>query len=81
MWHQWPERVGACGGWHPGALIALVVLVVLVGLAVWGIVALFRRGRSGRASRGNGAMAIARERYARGEIDKETFDQIKKDLS
>jgi len=81
MWHQWPERVGAYGGCHPGAIIALVVLVVLVGLAVWGIVALFRHGRSGRADRGNGAMAIARERYARGEIDKETFDQIKKDLS
>ena len=81
MWHHWAGRVGPYAGWHPGAIIALVVLAVLVGLAIWGIVALFRHGRSGRADRGNGAMAIARERYARGEINKEAFDQIKKDLS
>jgi putative membrane protein len=63
---------------HPGAIIGLVVLAVLLGLAVWGIVALTRRG--GSVSKGNGAMAIVRERYARGEIKKEEFDQIKRDL-
>ena len=77
MWH---EGIGRCGGCHPGAIIGLVLLAVLVGLAVWGIVALLRHGRSGRADKGNGAMSIARERYARGEISKEEFDQIKKDL-
>jgi putative membrane protein len=75
MWH---EGIGRYGGCHPGAIIALVLLAVLIGLAVWGIVALARRGRS--VDKGNGAMAIARERYARGEINKEEFDQIKKDL-
>jgi uncharacterized membrane protein len=34
-----------------------------------------------RSHKGNGAMAIARERYARGEISREEFDRIKKDLS
>jgi putative membrane protein len=75
MWH---EGIGRCGVCHPGAIIGLVVLAVLLGLAVWGIVALTRRG--GSASKGNGAMAIVRERYARGEIKKEEFDQIKKNL-
>jgi len=80
MWHHWPEGVGSCGGCHPGAIIGLVLLAVLVGLAVWGVVALLRHGESGPADKGDGAMAIARERYARGEISKEEFDQIKKDL-
>jgi putative membrane protein len=78
MWH---EGIGRCGGCHPGAIIALVILVVIVALAIWGIVALLRHGRSRPADRGNGAMAIVRERYARGEINKEEFDRIKKDLS
>jgi uncharacterized membrane protein len=54
---------------------------VIVGLAIWGIVALMKHRKSRAADKGDGAMAIARERYARGEIDKEAFDQIKKDLS
>jgi putative membrane protein len=75
MWHHWHEGTGGCAGCHPGAIIALVLLVVIVGLAIWGIVALARR-----SSKHNGALAIARERYARGEVSKEEFDQIKKDL-
>ena len=84
MWHHWHESAWGCGsccGWHVGAIIGLVLLVLVIGLAIWGIVALVRHGRSGSAGRGNGALAIAKERYARGEITKEEFDQIKKDLS
>ena len=77
---MWCEGIGRCGACHPGAIIGLIILVVLVALAILGIVALVRGGRSGRADRGNGAMAIARERYARGEINKQEFDQMKKDL-
>ena len=75
MWPHWHEGIGACSGCHPGTIFALVLLVVIFGLAIWGIVALARR-----SSKHKGAMAIARERYARGEINKEEFDQIKKDL-
>jgi putative membrane protein len=78
MCRHWHEGIGGCGGQHPGAIIGLVLLMILVGLAVWGIVALAKRGRL--TDGGNGAMAIARERYARGEMIKEEFDQIKKDL-
>jgi len=48
----------------------------IIGLAVWVVARV-----TGRSSRGNGALSIARERYARGEISKEEFDRIKKDLS
>ena len=84
MWHHWHEGVwgyGSCYGWHVGAIIGLVLLVLVIGLVIWGIVALARHGRSGSAGRGNGALTIAKERYARGEITKEQFDQIKKDVS
>jgi len=75
MWHHWHEGIGSCGEWRVGAIIGLVLLVILIGLAIWGVVTLIRHSR-----RGNGALALARERYARGEIDKEQFDQLKKDL-
>jgi hypothetical protein len=42
---------------------------------------LVNKGDSGSAGRGDSALAIAKERYARGEISKEEFDQIKRDLS
>ena len=56
-----------------GAIIALVV---------WGIKKIATRGSSGTgaAERGN-PLDIAKERYARGEISKEQFEQFKKDLS
>jgi putative membrane protein len=47
----------------------------IIGLVAWGIVRLTRRSHGE-----NGGFAIARERYARGEIRKEEFDQMKKDL-
>ena len=36
---------------------------------------------TGRPASGVNALDIAKERYARGEITKEQFDQIKRDLS
>jgi len=40
-----------------------------------------RSARTSHHGDGNGALAAVRERYARGEITKEEFDRIKKDLS
>jgi putative membrane protein len=49
----------------------------LIALIVWGITRLTRHNLSaGRQT----PLDIARERYARGEITREEFDQIKKDL-
>lgn len=51
--------------------------IVIIGLIVWGVVAFNRRGES-TAKRSS--LEIARERYARGEIAREQFEQLKKDL-
>ena len=50
----------------------------LIALIVWGITRLTRR--EGSSSKHN-PLNMARERYARGEISREEFEQIKKDLS
>jgi putative membrane protein len=60
-------------------------------VAFWGAVVAFgvwllsRWGRSpdsaAGVSGGNGALAVARERYARGEISRDEFERIKRDLS
>ncbi len=62
-----------------GVLWMLVFWGGIIALIVWGV-----RKLGGRSS-GNGerrsALDIARERYARGEITKEQFEQLKRDLS
>ena len=70
--------------WHEGAgpwmvvggALMFVFWAGVIGLVIWGIAKLARHSHHA-----NGALAIARERYARGEISKEEFEQIKKDLS
>jgi len=67
------------GGWWMvfGGLWMLFFWGGLIALIVWGISRLTRRSPSnGKES----PLDIARERYARGEISREQFEQIKKDL-
>ena len=64
------------GGWM------IIVWIVIIGLIVWGVIALVRRsGSTTDAGSKQTPLDIAKERYARGEITKEQFDQIKRDLS
>lgn len=73
---------GLMGG---GFLFMLLLFVAAALLVVWLVRALISRGRDSRPTPGatpekEDAVEVARNRYARGEISKEEFEQIKKDL-
>jgi putative membrane protein len=60
-------------------MMGLVCLVILVAL-VLSIVAIVRTSKK-RVHRDSTAQTILAERFARGEISREEFEQMKKDLS
>ena len=76
---------GAQGfGFNPlGAILSLVSWALIIGGGVLLVVWLARNaGRtSSGASSGDAALEILKTRYAHGEITKEQFDAIKKDLA
>ena len=78
-----PGYYGHMMGWGSGMLwgplawifwIGIVIIVVLIGLRLVG----------GRDSRGGASedesLRILKNRYARGEIDKEQYEQMRRDL-
>lgn len=72
MWGLW-------GAWGIGMMLFMLVFwgLIIVGLVV-GLRWLVTQGRE---SRSDAALDILRQRYARGEIDKEEFEARKRDLS
>jgi putative membrane protein len=68
----WGPGWGLFGFLHMGLWWILLILGIAV-LAKW----LF----SGGTRRGSDALEVLRERYARGEIQKEEFEQKKRDLA
>ena len=64
-------------GWAGMLLMALFWVAVIAG-AIW-LIARLLRGRGGRAA-GSSAHDILRERYARGEIDQETYQSMRSEL-
>jgi putative membrane protein len=74
---MWYMHDGA-GWWMVfGGIMMVLFWGGLIALVVWGINRMTRRG-SNLARKG--PLDIARERYARGEISKDQFEQLKKDL-
>jgi putative membrane protein len=55
----------------------IIFWVGIVILVVWGVTKLIKTGKSANTT---SALDIAKERYARGEITKAEFDQIRKDI-
>ena len=67
--------------WGAGGLVMMFMMLVFWGLVVTGIVLGIRwLARQGREERPDRALDILRERYARGEINKEEFDARRWDL-
>ena len=67
-------------GWGWG-LVGLLVFIAVIVLFVWGIAKLAGHGGHHGWTNGRTPLDIAKERYAKGEITKEQFEQIKKDLN
>lgn len=59
-----------------GAILMILFWGGLITLIIWGIGRLSRHGTVGKST----PLEILKERYARGEITKDQFEQIKKDL-
>ena len=77
MFHMWDPSVMGWW-WLFGGLWMVVFWGGIIALIVWGIKKLTERG--GTASK-NDPLDMAKERYAKGEISREEFEQIKKALS
>lgn len=71
------------GGWGMGFGVVFMLLFWL--LVILGILALVRWLQSSSSpsqeARGKTPLEIVQERYARGEIDKEEYEQKKRDLA
>ncbi len=61
-----------------GGLFMVIFWGGLIALIVWTIIKLNRRGE---ATQKHSPLDVAKERYAEGEISREEFEQLKKDLS
>ncbi len=69
------------GWWIVGPIMMVLFWGAVIALVVWGITQATRGGRSdGGRGDGRRALDIAEERYARGEISREEFEQIRRDL-
>jgi putative membrane protein len=74
MLHMWDMPIGMGWWW----IFGVVFWGGLIALVVWGVTRLTKRGDT--ASKRD-PLDIAKERYAKGEITKKEFEQIKKDLT
>ncbi len=75
-WHMW------WGVWGVGMMLFMLLFWALI---IVGVVALFRwafgrPGPGGRSERGGRALEILKERYAKGELTREQFEAIRRDL-
>ena len=82
-WHMGPGMMGGWGmGWFGGIFMIVFWVLVVVGLIFlikW-LVQNTKSGSHSSLSSPSGALDILKERYARGEIDKQEFEEKKRDL-
>ncbi len=60
-------------------IFGMIIHITLWVLIIWGIVYMVRKF-TGQHHKNNSALDILKHRYAKGEISKEEFESIKKDL-
>ncbi len=76
-----PGMMGGFGWWW----LMPIFMILFWGLVIWGIVALVRglsgsRGSNSTPPMTDSALEVLKKRYARGEINKEEYDEKKHDL-
>ncbi len=81
------EGWGMMGPWMMGGFgwmwLMPVLWIVFLGLIIWAVVAAVRgsgESRSSDSSKAESALEVLKKRYARGEINKEEYEEKKKDL-
>ncbi len=86
----WGGQYGGWGMMGPGMMggfgwgwFMLIFMIIFWGLVIWGIMALVRGlsgSRGSDSSKVDSALEVLKKRYARGEIDKEEYEEKKRDL-
>ncbi len=74
---------GMMGGFGWGWFMP-IFMIIFWGLVIWGIVALVRglsQPGGSDSSKADSALEVLKKRYARGEINKEEYEEKKKDLA
>lgn len=86
MWGGWPNMMGGLFGglgfiWM--IFIFIFILAIIAGVIILIIWAVRRTGNNQQSQKisGNAAMPALKERYAKGEITKEEYENIKKEIS
>ncbi|TAK80686.1 MAG: SHOCT domain-containing protein [Betaproteobacteria bacterium] len=80
--------MGDWGGWGWGMGFGGIFMILFWALIVVGIVALAKwlfsaggsSGSAGTGGSGKSALDILKERYAKGEINREQYEQMRRDL-
>jgi putative membrane protein len=89
IWGGQDNGYGMMGPWMMGGFgwmwLMPIFWILFLGLIIWGIVALVRgtgqpRGPDASSGQPDSALEVLRKRYARGEINKEEYEEKKKDL-
>jgi len=81
-WHSDPEMMGSWGcGWVGMILMLIFWALVIVGLVLLIRLLIQKTGKRAEfISGGSRALDTLKDRYAKGEIEKEEFEEKKKDL-
>lgn len=71
------------GGWGLGMGFGWIIPLLVIGLIVWAIISFTRSrgtGFGGGETSPDRSLAILKERYARGELDRDTYQRMRAEL-
>lgn len=86
----WGGQYGGWGMMGPGMMGGFgtmffmpILWIVFLGIIIWAVVAAVRPGESSRSDSAttSSALEVLKKRYARGEINKEEYEEKKRDLA